>query len=610
METRYRPVASLLCTLLFSSSFCQSPDLMNYQAAARNASGGILANTPLTVRFTIHETSATGSTVYSETHNTTTTAQGMFDAQIGGGTATTGSFGAIGWGDDAHFLQVELNAGSGYVDMGTTQLLSVPYALHARTSSGGWQLTGNSGVDASSFIGTTVDQPLRFRVNGGWAGELSTTTDNVSFGRNAGASLSSGTKNTAIGTWALYSNSTGAENTSIGAQSLYFNTTGNKNTAVGMQTLNYNTTGSNNTATGYWSLFNNTDGESNTGVGYYSLGTNSSGDNNTGIGVQSLSNNSVGSANTGIGGWSLASNTDGGDNTALGVQSLYANTSGMSNTATGRDALYGNTTGSYNTASGIGAMYNTSTGSSNTAFGENALNANVEGLYNTAVGSNSGTTEPGTYTTTTVGRNAAASADGATALGFNATANGANSIRIGSSANMNQVGIYGILQSLSDGRFKENVKENVPGLEFIDRLRPVTYNLNTRKIDGSLGVLQRMEQEKDPRTKARYFQRLSETEAMVESGFIAQDVEEAARSIGFDFSGVHRPVDEKDHYTLGYAGFVVPLVKAVQELHAQNKALTDQIAAQEHLLGLLEKRLDEISSLQQGATNTEGHVTR
>ncbi|HRH70754.1 MAG TPA: tail fiber domain-containing protein [Flavobacteriales bacterium] len=606
-----RSTASLLCVIASSLSFGQSPDLMNYQAAARNATGGILANTPLTVRFTIHETSATGSTVYSETHNTTTTVQGMFDAQIGGGTATSGSFDAIGWGDDAHFLQVEVNAGSGYVDMGTTQLLSVPYALHARTSSGGWQLTGNAATDpGTAFIGTTDSQPLRFRINNYWAGELNPLTDNVSFGYNAGVSHAAGTKNTAIGTWALYNNTSGIENTSVGAQSLYFNTSGNKNTAVGMQALNYNSTGSNNTATGHWSLFSNTEGENNTGFGYFSLGTNSSGDNNTGVGVQSLSSNVVGTSNTGIGGWSLASNTDGADNTALGVQSLYANTSGISNTATGRDALYGNTTGSYNTASGIGAMYNNSTGSSNTAIGQDALNANVEGLYNTAVGSNAGTTEPGTYTTTTVGRNAAAAADGATALGFNATAPAANSIRIGSSANLNQVGIFGILQSLSDGRFKENVQENVPGLVFIDRLRPVTYNLNTRKIDGTLGVLQRMENEKDPTTKARYFQRLSETEAMVETGFIAQDVEEAARSIGFDFSGVHRPVNEKDHYTLGYAGFVVPLVKAVQELHAQNKELADHIVAHEQRLGELEKRLAEISSLHRDSINTLGHVSR
>lgn len=121
------------------SLYSQSPQGIPYQGVARNASGAILANQPITLRMSIHDTTTTGTVVYNETHTITTTALGQFSITIGLGTPITATFASINWGNGAKFLQVELstNAGNSYLDMGTTQFMSVPYALYAGSSSNG-----------------------------------------------------------------------------------------------------------------------------------------------------------------------------------------------------------------------------------------------------------------------------------------------------------------------------------------------------------------------------------------------------------------------------------------------------------------------------------------
>jgi len=109
--------------------------------------------------------------------------------------------------------------------------------------------------------------------------------------------------------------------------------------------------------------------------------------------------------------------------------------------------------------------------------------------------------------------------------------------------------------------------ENVPGLEFINKLRPITYQLDINKLDHFLGYY-----EKDPD-----YQPTGEKAKIVYTGFVAQEVEEAAQSIGFDFSGVDPAKNEHDNYGLRYAEFVVPLVKAVQELAKENEELKTRI---------------------------------
>jgi hypothetical protein len=114
-------------------SFAQAPQGIPYQAVARNSSGAILASTAISVRFTIRDSIATGTIKYRETFSVTTTAQGMFSVNVGQGTPVTGTFAGINWGTNAKFMQVEMDpAGStSFIDMGTQQMMSVPYSLNS-----------------------------------------------------------------------------------------------------------------------------------------------------------------------------------------------------------------------------------------------------------------------------------------------------------------------------------------------------------------------------------------------------------------------------------------------------------------------------------------------
>jgi len=110
---------------------------MNYQAVARDYLGGIMANTNIEVRFTVHDSSATGPIEYIETHSTTTNQFGLFSVQIGRGTPVSGVFAGINWPDGLQFLQVDLGFGNSFINMGTSQLLTVPYAFYAANGTAG-----------------------------------------------------------------------------------------------------------------------------------------------------------------------------------------------------------------------------------------------------------------------------------------------------------------------------------------------------------------------------------------------------------------------------------------------------------------------------------------
>lgn len=126
-------LALLSLLIIFSTAHAQAPQGIPYQAAARNSSGALLASTNISVRFSIRDSLATGAIKYRETHSVTTTEQGMFSVHVGQGTPVSGTFSGINWGANAKFMQVEMDpdGGSSYIDMGTQQMMSVPYALNA-----------------------------------------------------------------------------------------------------------------------------------------------------------------------------------------------------------------------------------------------------------------------------------------------------------------------------------------------------------------------------------------------------------------------------------------------------------------------------------------------
>jgi len=119
----------------------------------------------------------------------------------------------------------------------------------------------------------------------------------------------------------------------------------------------------------------------------------------------------------------------------------------------------------------------------------------------------------------------------------------------------------------------------VKGLEFITKLRPVTYNINLDKENLLLGITD------DSNYPNKY-----DIEKIKMSGFIAQEVEVAANETYYNFSGIHKPKNEKDLYGLSYAEFVVPLVKGMQEQQLQIENLTKENTD-------LKARLDRIEQL-------------
>ena len=377
---------------------------------------------------------------------------------------------------------------------------------------------------------------------------------------------------------ALFLNSGGSKNTATGAGALYENSTGINNTATGHSALSFNTTGNDNTANGYSALYNNSTGYENTALGEYSLYHNIDGYQNTAIGNQALFSNTSGIYNTATGWQSLLTNSTGGYNTADGYWALSFNTSGYRNTSTGFRSLTYNTIGAYNTADGVDALLWNSEGFQNTAVGAHSLYNNTVGAYNTAVGYNTGPGSAVLYNTT--------------CIGIDASAPGSDMVRIGNTF-VGSIGGFQNWTNISDSRFKENVKEDVPGLAFVNQLRPVTYQLNREKVNEFTGVTARQDElrKQDPSLKFLSGEKYSQ----VTTGFIAQEVEAAAKSIGFNFSGVDSPKNENDYYGLRYAEFVVPLVKAVQELSAINQS---QKATNEELKLQVSQLMQRIEKLE------------
>jgi trimeric autotransporter adhesin len=414
-----------------------------------------------------------------------------------------------------------------------------------------------------------------------------------------------GSSNTAIGNRSLFSNTNGSINTAIGNHSLFSNLGGNGNTASGTESLFGNTTGNNNTATGNSALRNNTTASGNTAIGASSLFSNTIGINNTANGSQSLLSNTTGSFNTAIANASLFLNTTGSRNTATGFQSLLFNTTGGGNTATGGQSLTSNTTGSFNTAAGDESLVFNTTGIENTAIGRQAMDRNTAGSFNVALGSGALFATTASQFNTAVGFNAGSGSNmgfnntligantdllftngifNSVALGESVTCDGSNQVRFGNTST-ESIGGFAGYTDFSDGRYKKNIQEGVKGIDFIMKLRPVTYQLDITGLNKKLNV--HNSKEINSQTKKS----IAVKEQTIFTGFIAQEVEQAAKTIGYDFSGVDKPENENGMYGLRYAGFVVPLVKAMQEQQAMMEAMKKRIDALEQQNKLLQQLL-------------------
>lgn len=360
--------------------------------------------------------------------------------------------------------------------------------------------------------------------------------------------LKNGWSFTAMGAEALSKVEENAGASALGFQALRENLSANlnmaafANNALGSKALKESNACHDNVAVGCEALIVNYQGNYNTVIGTFS--GYSGGDRNVAVGYKSFHDSNITSNyNVAIGAKAQFWNSIRNHIVAVGDSALYNNGYGVSwdsnlafaNTGIGSKALFSNIEGNNNTAIGIKALYGNTSGVRNTAIG---VQANLNQNFNNTM-----------------------------AIGENVTVSADHQVRIGSNT-VTSIGGLVAWTNLSDRRFKKHIRQNVPGLSFILKLRPVTYRLQVQKLDSFLGVDHSM---KDPKYKAL----VENGERIVHTGFIAQEVEQAAKSLGYDFSGVDAPKNEKDSYGLRYAAFVATLVKAAQEQMKQIEDLDE-----------------------------------
>jgi trimeric autotransporter adhesin len=293
---------------------------------------------------------------------------------------------------------------------------------------------------------------------------------------------------------------------------------------------------------------------------------------NTAVGSFALLSNTTGANNVAVGRDALGSNTTGASNTAVGYQALDANTTGTLNTAVGVAALTTCTTGSSNTAVGYAAMATASTGTDNSCFGKNAGENMTTGIQNTLIGSNAG---QGFAALTTgsnnvmIGMNSYATAGAVNQIVIGTdicVGQGDNYFTFGKTGNRvyNQYTVDANWARTSDGRLKRNVNDMSLGLSFVNKLRPVSYQWKP-----SYEVPQELVTQYNEQNKMDL--------GVVMHGFIAQEVKAALDEVGSTYNCGVWSEGSDGTQSISREMFIMPLVKAVQELSAQVTALQAEV---------------------------------
>jgi hypothetical protein len=230
----------LVAFLISISSFAQTG--INYKAVIKDNLGNVVAGQPVTVQFIIYKGSALTNNVYQESHPTNTDANGIAIVNIGKGT-TSDVFTDIDWGSDEHWLNVQVDIGSGLVDMGTTQFMAVPYALNVTGLEAidegngiGWRIKGRNPLNYGNIGSNAID--LSYRVSPSFNDNGAIGSYSIAMGQNTKAS---GINSTAMGasTSALGEASTaiGENSTAIGITSIAMGrfavASGNRSVAMG-----------------------------------------------------------------------------------------------------------------------------------------------------------------------------------------------------------------------------------------------------------------------------------------------------------------------------------------------------------------------------------------
>ncbi|MFD2823803.1 tail fiber domain-containing protein [Lacinutrix iliipiscaria] len=291
-------IFSMVILLLSSFGFAQ--DGINYKSIIKDNLGNVIANQTVDVQFTILQGVAQ-TNVYQETHSPTTDVNGLLVVNIGEGT-TSDVFTDISWGDDDHFLNVQIDTGSGLTDMGTTQFMVVPYALHAKNVSGLEALDEGNGVgyrlkDSNPvYYGNIGDRAVDLSYGGdtGYdAGQGAVGTGSVAMGQYTTANVGSVAMGYGSSATGQYATAMGSNTIASGPFSVAM---GEASTASGISAtaMGYNTEASGQTATAM-GLETEASGENSTALGN---ATNAIGENSLAAGELTLA---IGKTSTAIG---------------------------------------------------------------------------------------------------------------------------------------------------------------------------------------------------------------------------------------------------------------------------------------------------------------------
>jgi trimeric autotransporter adhesin len=416
----------------------------------------------------------------------------------------------------------------------------------AAIATSGWSLTGNSGLSAANnFLGTTDYISLVIRTNNQRSGfiDVDSTRRNNSFGNRAMPTTLTGSGNNGVGSFALNKLTSGTNNVGLGDSAMFNITTGGDNIALGSDALYTAVAATGNIAIGTGTLKNSVSSE------------------NIAIGNLAANGNLIGSNVLAIGANALLNNQNTFTQMAIGNNALKSVTSGLENVAMGYNTGTNLATASYNVLLGNYALSSATNVNQNTIVGHNAALAYTGSgnTNNTFVGYQAAFTQTGGTGNTFIGFSidvapASSSFSNSTGLGQGVLITASNQVRVGNTS-VNSIGGQVGWTTFSDERVKKDIREDIHGLDFIMRLRPVTYNYDYNGLYKlQTGIAKTGMETDNPNAGTRF------------SGFLAQEVEQAAIAAQYNFSGVDKPANDNTPYGIRYAEMVVPLVKAMQEM--------------------------------------------
>lgn len=406
--------AVILCVFSWNFAQAQAPEKMTYQSVIRNTTGALLANTTVGVQANIYQGAPNGALVYTETQTGTTNTNGLLSLEIGSVSPLQ-----INWGNGPYYLELRIdpNGGTNYTISGSNQLLSVPYALHAKTSedafSGDYNDLTNTPViptvptqvsaftNDAGYITTEVDGSVTNEIQA-----LSRSNDTIFLSNGGFVKLPAGFDG-------QYSSLTGAPTNvsaftndagyltneidgsitneiqvlSISADTIFLSNGGFvKLPASNAWTLNGNA--GTNPATNFIGTTN--DVSLHFRVNNVHAGKIERANHTTFFGYNSGNNTYNTHETTGFGTNTLKSLTTGWGSTAVGFDVLTENTTGLFNTGMGYIAMNNMTTGQYNTGIGAWALQGNISGESNSSLGMFSFTFNTDGNYNTSLGAYTG----------------------------------------------------------------------------------------------------------------------------------------------------------------------------------------------------------------------------